>query len=106
MRRGTGPTRIFFAETAAADLDEMHRHYSELELPDIADRLLSEIVRKVEQLATHPLSGRVVPEFAVDSLREVIVPPFRVVYRVDPGYVRIVRVWRSERRFDAPQASR
>ena len=46
--------------------------------------------------------GRVVPEFDQPFLRELIHLPFRVVYRRDPRRVRIVRVWRSERRLHLP----
>ena len=41
--------------------------------------------------------GRTVPEFYQPLLRELIHPPFRFVYRLEPKRVRIVRVWRSER---------
>lgn len=41
--------------------------------------------------------GRMVPEFGQPFLRELIQPPFRIVYRRDKGRVRVVRVWRSER---------
>jgi toxin ParE1/3/4 len=44
----------------------------------------------------------VVPEFGIVGLREVIQPPFRIVYRVDSGRVRVARVWRSERLMKEP----
>lgn len=97
MRRDAVPAAISFSESAVVDLEEMRTHYAKLDLVDVADRFVDSIIRKVERLSPHPLSGRVVPEFNIDSLREVIIPPFRVIYRVDPGRVRIVRVWRSER---------
>jgi toxin ParE1/3/4 len=56
----------------------------------------------VERLSRYPLSGRVVPEFKIKDLREVIHPPFRIVYRSDGKRVRIVRVWRSERILNVP----
>ena len=37
------------------------------------------------------------PEFDRTFVRELIHPPFRIVYRLEPKRVRIVRVWRSER---------
>ena len=46
--------------------------------------------------------GRIVPEFGQTFLRELIRPPFRIVYRLDPERVRIVRVWRGERLFRLP----
>jgi plasmid stabilization system protein ParE len=54
-------------------------------------------LRRVEDLAHHPDIGRVVPEFEQPVLRDLIQPPFRVVYRREPERVRVVRVWRSER---------
>jgi toxin ParE1/3/4 len=38
-----------------------------------------------------------VPEFNLANLKELIRPPFRIVYRRDQDKVRILRVWRSER---------
>ena len=46
---------------------------------------------------TNPEMGRIVPEFDRQFVRELIHPPFRIVYRREPKRVRIVRVWRSER---------
>ena len=68
----------------------------------MGERLLREVVSCVERLADFPESGRVVPEFRVAQLREVIHPPFRIVYRLDKDRVRVVRVWRSERLLKMP----
>ncbi len=65
-------------------------------LKDVATRLVEEIFQRVEVLAEHPDTGRVVPEFHQPFLRELIHPPFRIVYRRDFRRVRIVRAWRSE----------
>jgi len=46
--------------------------------------------------------GRIVPEFQQPFLRELIHRPSRIVYRRDPERVRVVRVWRSERRLRLP----
>jgi hypothetical protein len=37
-------------------------------------------------------------------LREIICPPFRIVYRVDAGRIWIIRVWRSERLLEVPDS--
>jgi hypothetical protein len=39
-------------------------------------------------------------------LRELIRPPFRIVYRRDPKQVSVVRIWRSERLLDVPDKTR
>jgi len=89
---------ISFAESALRDLEQVRVWYAEQGVPDVGARLVMEIFQHVQSLADHPDIGRVVPEFDQPFLRELVHPPFRVVYRRDPKRVRIVRVWRSERR--------
>ena len=93
---------IRFAESALTDLESIRAWYAEQGVPDVGERLIGEIVASIEALADHPDMGRVVPEFGQAFLRELIRPPFRVVYRRDPKHVRVVRVWRSERLLDVP----
>jgi toxin ParE1/3/4 len=71
-------------------------------VPEVGERLISEILASIEALAEHPDIGRIVPEFGQAFLRELIRPPFRIVYRRDPKQVRIVRIWRSERLLELP----
>jgi plasmid stabilization system protein ParE len=51
----------------------------------------------VERLGAFPESGRVVPELDKPEIREVIVRPYRIVYRRRPGLVEIATVFRSSR---------
>lgn len=97
-----GRVNISFAASALADLEEVLAWYAEQQVPDVGHRLVAEIVGRIEALATHPDLGRVVPEFGSPTLREIIYPPFRIVYRHDRQRVRVVRVWRSERLLKVP----
>jgi len=94
---------IRFAEAAVADLEEIKSWYAEQDVPDVGYRLISEIFERVETLRDNPEIGRVVPEFDQPFLRELIQPPFRIVYRREPKHIRIVRVWRSERLLQLPR---
>lgn len=89
--------QISFAESALRDLEDVQAWYVEQGVPDVGIRLVTEIFQRVQTLHNHPDIGRVVPEFEQTFLRELIHPPFRIVYRCDPKRLRIVRVWRSER---------
>ena len=88
---------VAFAESALRDLEGIRAWYAEQGVPEVGDRLIAEIFQQLERLVDHPELGRVVPEFDQPFLRELIHPPFRIVYRRDPVRVRVVRVWRSER---------
>ena len=96
--------RVTFAESAIRDLEDVRDWYGAQLAPEVGNRLVREIVESVEQLAEFPESGRVVPEFEVLWLRELVHGPFRIVYRLDDERVRVVRVWRSERLMQASDA--
>lgn len=88
---------IEFAESALCDLEDILDWYAGQQAPEVGERLVREIFARTEQLADFPESGRIVPEFDVKTVRELIHPPFRIVYRADHVKIWIVRVWRSER---------
>ena len=98
--------RVRFADSALRDLEDLRNWYDEQGVPHVGERLLEEIVKRIEALGRNPDMGRVVPEFDQPFLRELIHPPFRIVYRRDPDRVRIVRVWRSERLLRLPPERR
>lgn len=93
---------VTFAESALGDILEMREWYAEPLVPEIGERFAAEIIARVEALPVNPDMGRMVPEFGVEALRELIHPPFRIVCRRDGMRVRIVRVWRSERLLAVP----
>lgn len=98
----SGKPIVTFAESAVVDLEEIRNWYVEQMVPEVGERLLREILAQVERLAEFPETGRIVPEFGLVSLREVIHPPFRIVYRLGDNRVRIVQVWRNERLLKMP----
>jgi toxin ParE1/3/4 len=89
--------RVSLAEAAVRDLEDLRDWLTAQDAPAAADRLVREVFDCLSQLSDFPESGRMVPEFGQPSLREVIRPPLRIVYRLDGDRVRVVRVWRSER---------
>ena len=95
------PARFSLAESAVGDLESIRDWYAAQSAPDVGVRLVREILASLDQLAEFPESGRVVPEFEQPWLRELVRPPFRIVHRLEPERIRVVRVWRTERTMDA-----
>ncbi|MFZ2223762.1 MAG: type II toxin-antitoxin system RelE/ParE family toxin [Candidatus Deferrimicrobium sp.] len=93
---------VDFAESAVRDMEEILDWYREQRVPEVGSRLVREIFADVGRLPDFPESGRVVPELGVGKIRELIHPPFRIVYRIDDTRIRIVRVWRSEKTLKIP----
>ena len=93
---------ITFADSALGDLEDVLDYYREQQVPHVGEKLVGNVIKYVELLAEHPDMGRIVPEFNLEYLRELIQPPFRIVYRRNQNKVLIVRIWRSERLIVVP----
>jgi plasmid stabilization system protein ParE len=91
---------LTFSESAVRDLEDVRDWYSQQGAAEAGDKLVREVVERTEQLGEFPDSGRIVPEFDTTWLRELVHPPFRIVYRLEPDRIRVIRVWRSERLMD------
>jgi len=89
--------KILFAHSALSDLEKVLEFYNEKKIPHVGERLVQEVLKDIKLLSEQPDIGKKVPEFDLKYLRELIRPPFRIIYRRDIDKVRIVRVWRSER---------
>jgi plasmid stabilization system protein ParE len=93
---------VRLSESALLDLENLQDWYEEQGVPDVGKRFLIEIFKHIEVLRDHPEGGRIVPEFGQPNLRELIHPPFRIIYRIEQSRLQIVRVWRSERLLQLP----
>ncbi len=93
---------VTFADSAVSDLQDILAYYEEQSIPDTGKRLVVRIIEDIELLKEQPDMGRVLPEFEFEYLRELIHPPFRIVYRRDKKRIRIVRVYRFERLLKMP----
>ena len=58
-----------------------------------------ELISETDRLQEFPESGRTVPEYRDDSLRELIFRQYRIVYRVnyEQRLCLIARIWHSAR---------
>lgn len=62
-----------------------------------AAAMAGRLIAAAERLAHHPRLGRVVPEYENETIRELIVGSYRLVYRVRGRRVGIVAVVRASR---------
>jgi len=90
-------TTITFSESAVTDLEDILAWYTDQRVPEVGKQQVSIIVQHVERLREQPEMGRIVPEFNNENLREIVRPPYRIVYRRQKSKISIVRIWRSER---------
>ena len=67
--------------------------------PRAAESFGVRLMAKADLLEQFPQIGRVVPEEQDENIREIILPPYRIVYRVlaEDRAVAIARVWHGAR---------
>ena len=93
-------TTIVWSPQAADDIVGIQTYIS-ADSVQYAELVVRRCMARVEQLSSFPESGRIVPERRDAAIREIIVAPYRVVYRFQGGVVEIVTVFRGTREFPA-----
>ena len=53
---------------------------------------MDRITRRSSQIAGNPLSGRMVPEYQAEDIRELIENPYRIIYRVKQDQIDVLAV--------------
>ena len=61
--------------------------------PDRAVRFINKLIDRAEMIGDYPYQGRVVPEFSLNEIREVILKGYRIVYRIGEGKIEILTVF-------------
>jgi len=88
--------KIIWTEFAIEDLKLIHEYISK-DSKVYADRFIEKLISRVEQLENNPHSGRLVPEFNLDTIRELIEGNYRIIYKINSDIVGIVRIHHSAR---------
>ena len=91
-------SRIVWAQAAVQDLRQIVGFIASDD-PAAAASLANRILTRLERASELPFSNRAVPEKGEESLREVILKPYRIIYQVDERReaINIVRVWHAAR---------
>jgi plasmid stabilization system protein ParE len=66
--------------------------------PDYARRVVERLVNRSEKIAAFPRSGRMVPEYEIDEVRQVIESSYRLVYLIKEERVEILAVIHTSRK--------
>jgi addiction module RelE/StbE family toxin len=88
--------QVVWSEQAVQDLEEIYRFIAR-DSPAAAEITIERIRDATRQLLIFPQSGRAVPEVPTTLVRELIVPPFRVIYRIEGQSVGVITVLHGAR---------
>jgi toxin ParE1/3/4 len=90
--------QVVWTQSALSDLEQIVCYVAADDL-EAARRFGTSLIQRVEQVASFPRSGRVVPEVNEDTVREIILTPYRIVYEIfnDTQSLHVLRVWHAAR---------
>ena|SRR5215213_7145709 len=90
--------QVKLSRSARSDIEDIVRYIS-IDDPDRALRFGKFLIQHTKSLGQFPERGRVVPEFEDDSIRELIVRAYRIVYRLNhtEQSVEVIRFWHAAR---------
>lgn len=90
--------RIEWSKTSLGDLRDMVRFIAKDD-PRTAERFGERLIRRIEETALFPRTGRIVPEYRNETVREVVVTPYRLIYEIDDGrgVLNVLRIWHGAR---------
>ncbi len=81
---------------ARADLQAIYDYIAE-DSPQNAARMIERLLDRAERMVDFPQSGRKVPEYQREDIREVIESPYRIIYRTLPDRIDVLTVMHSAR---------
>ena len=83
--------KVYWTDTAEAHLDAIYAYIAQ-DSPQYAMRMVDRLTGRSQQIADFPLSGRKVPEYEADQIREVIEGPYRIIYHIKPDQIDVLAV--------------
>ncbi len=87
---------VHWTDTAQGHLDAIY-HYIAQNSTEYAKRMVDRLTRRSQQIADFPESGRIVPEYQMEQIREVIEGPYRIIYYIMPDQIDVLAVIHAAR---------
>lgn len=82
---------VFWTERARDRLRSIV-HYIEQDDPNAARKVALGLLEKSRSLSDLALSGRAVPEYRRDDVRELLCRPYRLIYRIGESRIDVLTV--------------
>lgn len=83
--------RVLWTDAAVAQLQAIHDFIAQTS-PEYALRVVDRITRRSEQIVAFPYSGRMVPEYELDEVRQIIEGSYRVIYLIKEEQLEVLAV--------------
>ncbi len=89
--------RIFWTDAALNQLEAI-RDYLAQTSNEYARRVVERLVSRSERLAAFPRAGRLVPEYEIDEVRQVLEGSYRIIYLIKEEQIEVLAVVHTSRK--------
>ncbi len=83
--------KVHWTDTAQKHLEAIYTYISQ-NSPEYAKRMVDRLTRRSQQISSHPMPCRIVPEYEINKIREVIEGPFRIIYHIKSDQTDVLAV--------------
>ena len=88
--------KLSWTQQALSDLIEIGRYIRENN-PSAARKFVSKLRKRAAKIPEFPRTGRVVPEFEDENIREIIEGNYRIVYQVKDSQIFVLTIFEAHR---------
>lgn len=90
--------KVLWTDAAVSQLEAVHDYLARTS-PKYARRIVDRLTKRSSQISAFPFSGRMVPEYELNEVREVIEASYRIIYPVkeDEGQIEVLAIIHSSR---------
>jgi len=88
--------RVHWTDTAQEHLDAIYGYIAR-DSSEYALRMVDLLTRRSQQIGDVPLSGRRVPEYDMDQIREMIEGPYRIIYHIKSDQIDVLAILHGAR---------
>lgn len=92
--------KVFWTDTAVNHLSSIYTYISQ-NSPQYAQRLVERLTQRSEQIVKFPFSGRIVPEFETEQIREIIEGSYRIIYYIKSEQIDILAVLHGSQQIES-----
>jgi len=83
--------KVFWTETAEGHLEGIYAYIAQ-DSEKYALLTVDRLTSRSKQIGAFPLSGRRVPEYDTDEIREIIEGQYRIIYRIKSDQIDVLAV--------------
>ena len=88
--------KVIWSKESLQQLIEIEKYISR-DSPERAVQFINRLIDRAEKIKDYPYKGRVVPEFSLNEIREVLEKSYRIVYRISEDQIEILTVFEGHK---------